>query len=498
MQQQAGGVSYAPSPPGEFCGRRKELEQLTAVLSRAGEYGQAVMISGPPGFGKSSLLNRLEYEVRARPGGRQSPVLRAEVFDLPGMIFSAFRELLNDLRRSSASTRSGSIPDVESMRETVRYASDVFEKYAAPVEPVGLLPKDGEEIVGVFARSPEVGYDHVHQAFEELLRELGREMSMAGSVAAVLIDDVHLASNHDRRLLRDVVRDLPPGILLVFTCRTEDGAGSGYAAMREEIRELGIVEVQLSGMQRHEIHELGERRFHLSIDNAAAVLLEEVSGDPFGLMACFNALYSRGLAPSRENIAGVVAGAGDPAVLAFAALPGPVRAWTEELCILNPPFPVPVMACLLGLSEADVTPATDRLLESGVFRRLPGGEYAFAHPLLQEHCRSTLSEERRVALNARAADCFERSIHRLPARLYVLLSLAGHLFDAHEYGKAADLNLEIGLRFHHRDDHDTALLLTERAVVSAERLGDDALLAAAERQRDLVRQKASGPLTAGE
>jgi hypothetical protein len=498
IQQQVGGVSYAPSPPEEFCGRREELEQLSAILLRAGEHGQTVMISGSPGIGKSSLLNRLAYEVQERPGGRQSPVLRAEVFDLPGMIFAAFRELLNDLKRSSASARFGSLLDAESMSEALRYADDVFEKYAAPVEPVGLLPKAGEEIVGVFARSPEVGYDRVYQAFEELLKELGRQVSMTGHVAAVLLDDVHLASSHDRRLLRDVVRDLPPGILLAFTCRTEDGAGSGYATMQEEIRELGIFEVQLSGMQRPEIRELAERRFHVSIDNAAAGLLEERAGDPFGLMACFNALRNRGLAPSRENVADVIAGADDPAGLVFAALPEPMKAWTEDLCVLNPPFPVPVMACMLDLQEAGVAPATDRLLASGIFRRLPDGEYAFAHPILQEHCRHGLSEETTVVLNARAADCFERSIHRLPDRLYVLLSLAGHLFNAHEYGKAADLNLEIGLRFHHRDDHDTALLLTERAIVSAEHLEDDALLAAAERQRDLIRQRASGPLTVGE
>lgn len=498
MQQQAGVVSYAPSPPVEFCGRQRELGQLSDILSRAGERGQAVMISGPPGIGKSSLLNRLAYEVQIRFRELPSPVLRAEIFDLPGMIFSAFRELVNELRRSSGSTRFSGTLGAESMREAIRYAGDVFEKYAAPVEPVGLLPKGGEEIVGIFARPPEVGYDRVYQAFEELLGELGREMSMVGHVAAVLLDDVHLASSHDRRLLRDIARDLPPGIFLAFTCRTEDGAGSGYAKMHEEIRDLGITEVHLSGMRGYEIQELGERKFALSIDEAAAEFLEEVSGDPFSLMACFNTLHNRGLAPSRENVAAVIAGAKNPADLIYAALPGPAKVWAEDLCILNPPFPMPIVACMLDRQGAGVTPAIDRLLESGIFRKLPGGEYAFAHPLLQEHCRHNLPEDVAVALNARAADCFEGSMHRLSGRLYVLLSLAGHLFDAHEYGKAADLNLEIGLRFHHRDDHDTALMLTERAIVSAGHLGDAALLAAAERQKDRIQQKASGPLEAGQ
>ncbi|MEN6514730.1 MAG: ATP-binding protein, partial [Methanoculleus sp.] len=139
---------------------------------------------------------------------------------------------------------------------------------------------------------------------------------------------------------------------------------------------------------------------------------------------------------------------------------------------------------------------TDRMQESGIFRRLPGGEYAFAHPLLQEHCRRELSTGARTALNARAADCFERTMHRLSGRLHVLLSLACHFFNAQEYGKAADLNLELGLRFYHREDYDTALVLTQRAVTSAEHIGDDALLAAARQQRDLIRQNIAGPVEA--
>ena len=147
------------------------------------------------------------------------------------------------------------------------------------------------------------------------------------------------------------------------------------------------------------------------------------------------------------------------------------------------------MACVLDLQGTDVTLMMDRLQESTIFRRLPGGEYAFAHPLLQEHCRRKLSADAKITLHARAADCFERSMHRLTGRLHILLSLACHFFNAQDYAKAADLNLELGIRFYHREDYDTALVLTERAITSAEHLGDGALLAAAENQRDQVRQE---------
>ena len=488
VEQRAGGASYAPSPPEEFCGREKERERLATILSRAAEHGQAVMISGPPGIGKSSLLNRLAYEVQENPAGGEAPVLRGEVFDLPGMIFSVFRDLLKDLRGHTASGRFGGILGTEGMKEAVRYADDVLEKYAAPVEPVGLLSKTGEEIIGIFARSPEVGYDPVHQAFDELLQELGRLMAGTGRAAAVLLDDVHLASSLDRRLLLDTIRDLPPGILLAFTCRTGDAAGPGP----EEIQGLDISHVPLSGMQPHEIREMGKRRFALSIDDAAAAaLLEGTRGDPFSLMACFNALRRRGITPSQETITDLLAGSFAPAGLAFSALPGPEGAWAEQLSVLNPPFPVPVMACMLDVQGTDVT---DRLQESSIFRRLPGGDYAFAHPLLQEHCKRELTPGSRVSLNTRAADCFERSLHRLSGRLHVLLSLACHFFHAREYEKAADLNLELGLRFYHREDYDTALMLTERAIISAEHLGDSALLATARDQRDLVRRATAGPV----
>ncbi len=478
VQQWAEGVSYAPCPPDEFCGRYGERERLRALFPRAAEHGQAVMISGPPGIGKSSLLAWLAYDLQDRPDGPRSPVIRAEVFEPPRMIFFEFRKLLYDLQMRAATGEFQEVLERGGIREAAGYTDSLLERYGAPVEPVGLLPKTGDEIVGVFSRAPDVGYDRVRDTFGDLLRELGRLMGASGRIIAVLLDDAHRAPYPDSRLFLDTVQDLPPGVLFAFTVRDDPGYD-----------DRDIPHLRLQGMRGHDIQELGQKRFDLAISDAAAARLEETAGDPFSLVACFNALRRRNLAPSAENIEALLKEEEDPAGLAVATLPRYWQTWARDLALLIPPFPVSVMACMLGMPETDVTLMVDRLQESAVFKRLPGGAFAFAHPLLQEHCRDRLPEDAEVALNARAADCFERFMHRLPGRLNVLLSIASHLFGARDYARAADLNLELGLRFYLRGDCDSALMLTERAVTSAERLGNDALLAAAVSQRDRIREE---------
>lgn len=485
----AGGISYAPCPPKDFCGRHEELEKLQTLIPGAGERGQVIMISGPTGIGKSSLLNRLAYDLQDRPGGPQSLVIRAEIFEPPRMIFSAFRKLLYDLEVHATSGWFQNIFDTESVMDAVRYTNDLLNRHVAPVEPVGLLPKTGEEIIGVFARSPEIGYDRVRKAFVDLLQGLSRLMAGSDRIIAILLDDMHLASRPDRRLLLDIIRDLPPGVLLVFTSKSIEEGDPGYAEIRERIQNSNYSLLTLHGMKSHEIQEMGKRRFGLSLGNTTTTFLEEATGDPFSLMAYFNTLRYKDLAPSVENIERLLEEGKDPAALAFDSLPDLWKIWAEEISVLNPPFPIQVIACMLDQQAADMTLMMNRLQESSIFRRLPGGGYTFAHPLLHEYCSRRLSAGVAIALNARAADCLEILMHRLPVRLHVLLSLVRHYFNAQDYAKVAELSLELGVRFYHRDDYESALLLTEWAITSAEHLSDDFLLTVSKEQRELIRQK---------
>ena len=476
IQRRTGNISYAPCPPEEFCGRYEERERLRSLLPRAEEHGQAVMISGPPGIGKSSLLNWLAYDLQDRPGGSRSLVIRAEIFEPPRMIFSAFRKLLYDLQLHAVSGWFRSPFGIEYVKEAARYANDLLEKYAAPVEPVGLLPKTGEEIIGVFAQAPEVEYDRVREGFWELLQALGSLMADSGRIAVVLLDDAHLASRPDRRLLKDIIHDLPPGVLLAFCRRRYEWPMNGmFRSFSPGCRAM---------------NRRWRKRFGLSPDDTAAAFLERppATRQSYGLFVpCASG------ARTTEVLEELLAGEWDPAEIAFDALPEIWQAWAEMLSVLNPPFPVPVMACMLSSPGPALVPITDNLQESPIFIRLPGGGYAFAHHFLQEYSLKRLSADTKMALNAMAVECFEQSMHLIPVRLHALLSLAGHHFNAQDYEKAADLNLELALRFYNREDYDTALILTRQAIVSAEHMGDDTLLAAAKRQRDLIQQKMSDP-----
>ena len=79
-------IPYTPCPPEEFAGRSIEKKRLLEIVSKARQQGQAVLVSGAPGSGKSSFLNWAEYEIQDRSGGLESPAL-ALILSPPNAIY---------------------------------------------------------------------------------------------------------------------------------------------------------------------------------------------------------------------------------------------------------------------------------------------------------------------------------------------------------------------------------------------------------------------------
>ncbi len=69
-------LSYGPCKPEEFSGRFDEKTKLLEILSKSGEQGQAIMISGARGSGKSSFLDWTENEIQNKSGGLETPAIK--------------------------------------------------------------------------------------------------------------------------------------------------------------------------------------------------------------------------------------------------------------------------------------------------------------------------------------------------------------------------------------------------------------------------------------
>jgi hypothetical protein len=97
-QHGSGEISFGSCPADQFSGRVEERDRFKRILQAAEGQGQLVMISGRRGSGKSSFLNWAENEIQNGAEGSQSPAIKKDFLETPGMVFTTYRELLIGLK----------------------------------------------------------------------------------------------------------------------------------------------------------------------------------------------------------------------------------------------------------------------------------------------------------------------------------------------------------------------------------------------------------------
>jgi predicted AAA+ superfamily ATPase len=90
-------VSYGPCPPEEFAGRFAERTKLIDIMPMAIPQGQTILITGARGSGKTSFIDWAEYEIQNKSGGLESPAIKIDFLETPGMIFTSYKDLLTEL-----------------------------------------------------------------------------------------------------------------------------------------------------------------------------------------------------------------------------------------------------------------------------------------------------------------------------------------------------------------------------------------------------------------
>jgi len=480
-------VSYGPCPPEEFAGRFAERTKLKDIMPLAIPQGQTILITGARGSGKTSFIDWAEYEIQNEPGGLESPAIKIDFLETPGMIFTSYKKLLTKLMEHRKFGWFKKALGNTKVKKSIEVLLGTLESASSVAGPAGVVIKTGAAATRESLPGEAVDYSQLLPSFLTTLRSLSGELKN-NQILTILCDDVQWSSEPDFHLLKDLIRNLPPRIVFILSFRLETKSMAKYIELRQELDRFGYAEIRLSGMRADEVKDFAKRRYGMSIDDQTTEFLILNLDDPLCLVSCFNLLQRSDRDLNLVNVQEILPDAVDPARAIYSELDQKWKDRLNSICVLHPPLPLSLIACLLKIENTKITRLQDELNQSVVFRRLERETYDFAHHSLREYRRNELPESVMIESHVQAARCFEVMGDTAQDKWLVNLSLAEHLFLGQEYEKALELNLRLGNLLYDRFDYDSALQLTERAKTCAEKTNAKFMLAGALHQKGMILQ----------
>ena len=358
---------HAASEPGatrRLRGREPQLETLRDQLDavRAGR-GGTVLVAGPPGMGKTVLLDAAEGMTRERG---------IRVFRGAGDVAAQVIPL-GPLLEALVST-----PD-------------------APVDPAVLRD---------LSQSPD-------QRFW-LLRELQEALERAALRAPVLIsiDDVQWADAATLAALGTLPRQLATHrILWLLAARSGELGAAADAALRR-LEAAGALKIALNPLDRTAVAALAEDLLGGAPDAALLTVLAGVRGQPFLLTELLRGLREEKLVAVAGGIARLT-GTGIPLRFVdlvnhqLARLSARARDALQMACVLGRRFSADELAELTDSTPAAIVGALREALAAGLVIE-DGDRVAFRHNLVREAVDATLPRTVRQSLRRRAVDVMLR------------------------------------------------------------------------------------------
>ncbi|WP_045739919.1 diguanylate cyclase [Actinoplanes rectilineatus] len=389
------------APPSRLIGREAPLATLHELLEQAvSGHSLLTLITGPPGVGKTALVERLRPAVTAAGGrfvsgkfdqfqqGRGGDALR-EAFDRLGTLLLAEPDdVVAGLRE-----RLREVPD----HRVLCRAMPAFQAFF------------GERYDEVVKNSPEADFAKARRAALGLLR------TVAGpaSPLVLFIDDLQWAPPGTYRFLDDVLgRDDLPGVLLLGAYRP-DGVDETHplSAIRDRLRREGQREILLDNLGADQLTTLVAEMLRLPADRAAllaGLLAERTGGNPFDTAELLNALRREGvLVPDgagwawSDDAVRQFVGHGDVVDLLGArieALPPATRDLVELMACLGPETGVDLLGTASALTRAEIDTVLRPAVDDGLVA-VHEDTARFRHDRVQQAAFERISTATRAALS---------------------------------------------------------------------------------------------------
>jgi hypothetical protein len=442
--------------PTPFLGRERELGKLAGAFAEcvAEPRAQALIVTGPPGIGKS----RLRSELVSRLCQRREEAPQVWIGTADPMASGAF-SLLTSMLRREAGIRPGDDVQHSQRRLDARFGLRLPAGESSRVvtflgELCGVPFGDGKRPELRAARiDAEAMSDQLHAAWLALL-----DAECAAQPLLLVLEDLQWGDAASLRLVESALRRLADRPLLVLATARPDLAD----VFPQLWSQLPVETLELGPLSESAARKLVQRTLEPRLAAQVSARIVESAGG--------NALYLE------ELIRAAAAEADEPrTVLAMMAarleaLPGPQRRVLRAASILGMTFPVGALCPLTGREALDVTATLAELSQAEWLVRQPGAsqaqhvEYAFRHALLRDAAYGMLTDEDRQLGHRLAGEWLasrEGDAHAQP--------IAEHLERGGELGRAAHWYGRASKRAIDGSEHRRAIALAQRGLDCAGR-----------------------------
>ncbi|WP_433930022.1 serine/threonine-protein kinase PknK [Sorangium cellulosum] len=431
-----------------FVGRERELAMLEALVDEVRSEGavRAVLVTAPPGVGKSRLRRELSRRLRTRGEPHEIWLGRGE----PMRSGAPFAIIADALRSGAEISREAPVEE-RRRRLFARVARRVAPGDARRVaeflgEVAGVPFPPSVELVA--ARSdPQLMNDHVARAFRDLLAA-----ETEAALTLLVLEDLHWGDLPSVKLVDAMLRGLSERPLVVLALARPEIAERFPRLWSER----ALVEVRLGAVSRRASERLVRAVAGGAIaDEAVARIVARAAGNLLYLEELVRAEVSdRGDALPETVLAMVQA--------RLSAFGDEARRVLRAASVFGLEFRITAVAALLRARVDDVACSLDELCEREVVIRLGHGRsearLAFGHALFREAAYASLTPADR-ALGHRLAAAWLLSAGEHDALVLAEHYERGELLAeaARSYRLAAEQALRAG-------DLATALVRAERGA----------------------------------
>jgi predicted ATPase/class 3 adenylate cyclase len=363
-----------------FIGREQEMALLIERFERAaGGEGQALLLSGEAGIGKSRLVQMLHERLSAAP----SPPMRIRMQCAPFHAASALHPVIRHLRYAAGFLAEDSPEDrLDKLEALLRQGVEDVGESAALLAPLLSLP--GDRYGTLTDLTPE-------QRNERLMRVLTDQLLglAARSTVLYVLEDAHWIDATTRDLIeRLLARIASSRILVLITHRPE--------FQPDWIRHPHVTQLTLNRLSRAQGAEVARAAGGAALSEAIITVIgERASGVPLFIEELTKSALETGKAADDSNIPETL----QASLLArLDRLGAEPREVAQLAAVIGREFDIELLCAITKKTTETISPTLEQLIGSQIV--LPAGSaqygaYIFRHALIQEAAYQSLLLARR-------------------------------------------------------------------------------------------------------